>query len=104
MQRRPKRDNPAESAPRARDALAHAAHMVAQAMHREMELEEYQRKFVREALMRAVDEIGCLLTSAWLGGGVTPPEREALHFHAPMRPRGANGGVSSLHRPSSSTD
>ena len=101
MQRRPKRNNPAENAPRAHDALAHAAHMVAQAMHREMELEEYQRKFVREALKRAVDEIGRLLKSAWLRGA-TPRAREALHFHAPMGPRVASRGVPSLHLPASS--
>jgi hypothetical protein len=104
MHPRPKRNSPAESAPRAYDALAHAAHVVAQAMHQEAELEEYQRKFVRQALKRAVVEIGCLLKSAWLGGGVTPREREALHFDAPVRLRGASGGVSSLHPQSSSAD
>ncbi len=102
MQPRPKRNNPAEGAQRAQGALAHAAHMVAQAMHRESELEEYQRKFVREALKRVVGEISCLLKSAWLGGGVTPREREALHFHAPMRSQEASGSVWSRHPPSSS--
>ena len=49
MQPGPKRNNPAESAQRAHGVLAHAAHMVAQAMHRETELEEYQRRFARVA-------------------------------------------------------
>jgi hypothetical protein len=103
MRARPKRNNPPEGAPRACEALAHAARMVAQAMRRETKLEKYQRQFVREPLKRAVGEIGCLLESAWLGGRATPREREALHFDAPMSSRRASGGVSSLHPPSSST-
>jgi hypothetical protein len=103
MQPRPKRNNPPEGAPRAREALAHAASMVAQATRRETALEDHQRKFVRESLKRAVREMSCLLRSAWLGGGATPREREALHFDAPMRPRGASHGLSSLHLSSPST-
>ena len=103
MQPSPKRNIPPEAAPRAREALAHAASMVAQATRREAELEDRQRKFVRESLKRAVREISCLLKSAWLGGGATPREREAPHFDAPRRPRGASRGLSSLHLPSSST-
>ena len=103
MEPRPKRNKPPEGAPRAREALAHAATMVAHATRRETELEDYQRKFVRDSLKRAVGEISCLLKSAWLGGGATRREREALHFDAPRRPRGASGGMSSLHLPSSST-
>jgi len=44
----PKRNNPPKGAQRAHGALAAAAHMMAQAMRRETELAEYQRKFVRE--------------------------------------------------------
>ncbi len=97
------RSDPAENAPRAHDALAHAAHMVAQAMGREIELQEYQRKSVREVLKRAVGEISCLLKSAWLRGGGDAVGARGLNFRAPMRSRGASGGVSSLHPPSSST-
>jgi hypothetical protein len=90
MQLRRKRNNPAESAPRAHDALAHAAHMVAQAMHRETELEEYQRKFLREALKRAVGEISCLLKSAWLGERVTPTgPRARERLQCPVKGREA---------------
>jgi hypothetical protein len=103
MQPRLKRNNPPEGATRAREMLAHAALMVAQATRRETELEEFQRKFVREALKRASGEISCLLKSAWLGRGATPSEREAIHFDAPERSRGSSGGPSSLHPPSSST-
>jgi hypothetical protein len=46
----PKRNNPPKGAQRAHGALAAAAHMMAQAMRRETELGEYQRKFVREVL------------------------------------------------------
>ena len=103
MQPSPKRNITPEGAPRACEALAHAASMVAQATRRKAELEDRQRKFVRESLKRAVREVNCLLKSAWLGGGATPREREPLHFDTAMRPRGASRGLSSLRLPSSST-
>ena len=94
-----KRNDPAEVAQRAHGVLAHAAHVVALAVHRKTELEEYQRKFVCEALKQAIGEINCLLESAWLGEGVTPWERDA-RFRAS---REASAGVSSLRPPSSAT-
>lgn len=103
MQPRPKRNKSPEAAPRTHEALAHAAQMVGYAMRRETELEAYQRKFVREALKRAVSEISCLLRGAWLGGRATPRERQALHFDAPLSSRGASGGLSLVHPPPSST-
>jgi len=42
MQPGPKRNDPAEGTQRAHGAVAHAAHMVAQAMHRKTELGEHQ--------------------------------------------------------------
>jgi hypothetical protein len=66
MQPMPNRNNPPECAPRAREALAHAAQMVAQATRRETELDEYQRKSVRESLKRALGEISGLLGLPWL--------------------------------------
>jgi len=103
MEPEPKRNNPPEGTQRAHGALTDAAHMVAQAMGREIELQEYQRKSVREVLKRAVGEISCLLKSAWLRGGGDAVGARGLNFRAPMRSRGASGGVSSLHPPSSST-
>ena len=103
MEPKRRRNHPPEGTQRAHGAVTDARHMVAQAMRRETELEEYQRNFVREVLKRAVGEISCLLESAWLRGGGDAVGARGIHFRAPMRSRGASGGVSSLHPPSSST-
>jgi hypothetical protein len=103
MQPRQKKNNPTEGARRAHAVLTHATHVMALVRHRKTELEEYQRRFVREALKRAVDEIGCLLEGAWLEVGVTPWGRGVLRFHAPMALREASSGVSSPRPPSSAT-